>query len=155
MQHRHTTSQPPPSPSAPHVRLVEWPDVMVDRYGTDPWDRTVERDWLPLIGPTAVLLLRHAVQRLDDGGDDLDLLFAAAMLGVRRDRLTRSIDRLVMFRLVRRSGDALAVRRRLPPLTSRQQHRIATQLAKARQIDAPTTQLSSPSGTDRASGSAR
>ncbi len=65
-------SRPPlrPAPSRrkpmPATLLIKpWNDPVVDTLGHDPRSRYVETFWLPTLGPTALLLLRHLADRFD------------------------------------------------------------------------------------------
>jgi hypothetical protein len=109
------------------LRLTEWPDEAVAARGVDPWDRYVDHHWLPLIGPTATALLRHAIECLHEGRDVLEPRATARALGVGANRLERSIVRLASFHLVAVSGDVVAVRRLVPPLSERQLRRVRPQ----------------------------
>ena len=47
------------------LTIKPWPDPVVDTLGHDPRSRYVETFWLPTLGPTALLLLRHLADRFD------------------------------------------------------------------------------------------
>ena len=63
--------------TTPTINIVPWPDPILDRVGHDPRSRYVERFWLPTLGPTARLLLRHLADRFDEDPDGLTLPVAA------------------------------------------------------------------------------
>ena len=44
---------------------LPWPDAVLDTVGHDPRSRYAERFWLPTLGPTALLLLRHLAAQFD------------------------------------------------------------------------------------------
>lgn len=81
----------------------------------------VERYWLPVLGPSAVWLLRRIADGFDahPDGFDLDLAEAAAALGLagQARRVQRTCERLVAFNVAQyREEGVLAVRRALPAL---------------------------------------
>ena len=71
----------------------------------------VERWWLPHLGPTSLLLLRHLALRVDARGTyTTEVEDLAQMLGVSTRTgtetvLARSFDRLCRFRVARETGD--------------------------------------------------
>lgn len=101
------------------LRVAVWDDPMVDPQGMDVRSGYVERFWLPVLGPSAVLALRFLADRLDrsPGGLAVDLEEAARSLGVggtasRHAPLRRALERCVRFGLARpRGSGALEVRR--------------------------------------------
>lgn len=108
------------------LQLVPWVDPLVDRLGHDARSAYVETFWLGVLGPSATWLLRRAVAWLEASPDgvlvDLDELAGSLGLGGRGGRrlpFYRALDRCVLFGMVQRLGDQLAVRRRLPPLPAR------------------------------------
>jgi hypothetical protein len=109
------------------IRIQPWTDPVIDTIGHDPRAPYPERFWLPTLGPTALLLLRHLAHRFDraPGGFALDLAEASRCLGLgerggRSSPLARSLGRLVQFDLAEEHGDdALAVRRHVPPINRR------------------------------------
>ena len=48
------------------VRVVPWPDPVVEEHGHDPRSAYVERYWLGLLGPTATWLVRRLASLVDD-----------------------------------------------------------------------------------------
>jgi len=109
------------------VRIVAWPDPVVDRLGYDPRSLYVETYWLGILGPTSTWLMRRLVAGLEEhpSGFDLDATEAALALGLgdrsgRNSPFRRAMARCVKFEVARHEGLAmLAVRRRLPPLPQR------------------------------------
>ena len=106
-----------------------WPDDLIDALGHDPRSAYVERFWLGVLGPTSTWLLRRLAAGLDESpaGFDLALADTARSLGIgghgRSSSFMRTLGRIVQFDLARvdiaGDGVAVAVRRRLPPLTRR------------------------------------
>ena len=127
-----------PIPELPPTSLavISWDDPIVDELGHDPRSPYVERFWLGILGPSTTWLVRHLVARLDEEpqGFPLDLVSTAALLGLgsrggRNAPLIRSLARCCQFGVAVFSGrDTLAVRRRLPPLTEHQVHKLPPQL---------------------------
>jgi hypothetical protein len=115
------------------VLIRPWPDPVIDTLGHDPRAPYPERFWLPTLGPTALLLLRHVAHRFDREPDGFTLRLAETSrclgLGERDGRsspLARSLGRLVQFDLAASEdeGAALAVRRHVPPINRRHVRRL-------------------------------
>lgn len=110
------------------LHVVAWPDPVIDTLGFDPRSSYVERYWLGILGPSTTWLLRHLASELEarPDGVDLDLSETARSLGLgarggRNSPFVRALTRLAQFDLARPHGDgALALRRRVPPLSLRQ-----------------------------------
>src|ERR1041385_1516538 len=68
-------SNPPGGPVSETIRILPWPDPVIDTLGHDPRAPYPERFWLPTLGPTALLLIRHIAHRFDRApeGFTLDL----------------------------------------------------------------------------------
>lgn len=119
-RHRRT-----PALDGPILRVVEHHDPALSG-APGVADPAFERFWLPIIGPSAALAVRFVDRELDrhPRGSNLDLDDMATSLGLafrpgRGCSLERAISRCVLFGLARMRGDALAVRRRIPPLPLR------------------------------------
>ena len=124
-----------------------WPDPVIDQLGYDPRSHYVETYWLGILGPSTAWLLRRIVAGFDeleeadadDGCYELDLLDTARCLGLgerigRSSPLARALGRLVQFDMATLDGDgALAVRRKVPPLTRRQVVRLPASLQASHQ----------------------
>jgi hypothetical protein len=114
-------------PTADVVRVVPWPDAVIDRLGYDPRSLYVETFWLGILGPTSTWLMRCFAAGLDQhpSGFALEAADTARALGLgertgRNSPFRRAMARCVKFEVARReSADSLAVRRRLPPLPRR------------------------------------
>jgi hypothetical protein len=123
----------------------------MDTLGFDPRSSYVETFWLPTLGPTSVLLLRHLAARLDREPQGFELVLAdtsqALGLGARDGNsspLMRCLARLVQFDVACDDGrGTLAVRRHVPPVNRRHIRRlpVALQAAHAEWVQA---QLSEP-----------
>ncbi len=133
------------------VSIISWPDPVIDTLGFDPRSLYVETFWLPTLGPTSVLLLRHLAGRLDHEPNGFDLAIADTSqslgLGAREGNsspLVRSLARLVQFDLACDDGrGTFAVRRHVPPVNRRHVRRlpVALQAAHAEWVQ---TQLAEP-----------
>jgi hypothetical protein len=115
-----------------HLRVTPLSDPVIDLLGHDLRSAYVERFWLPILGPTTVLLLRRLGARLDEHpeGFDLPLLDTAAAMGLgnkggRNAPFLRAIARSTKFKITQRAGTSgLAVHRRVAPLTRIQVERL-------------------------------
>lgn len=130
-------SNSPAGPAFPHdtVAVRTWLDPVVDNLGHDPRSPYVERFWLAVLGPSCLLLLRrlaHGLEQSPDGFEFVSAQWAAEMglakKGGRNGPFWRALERGCRFRAMQRNGDVLAVRRRLPPLSSRQAARLPSHL---------------------------
>lgn len=120
------------------VRVTPWDDPLLDQFGHDPRSPYVERFWLAVLGPSATWLLRSFAHRFDaePDGFTLDLKDTAKALGIgarggANGALYRTLERVMAFGFAHyRDHDALAVRRRMAPLTRRQQQRLPNALQR-------------------------
>ena len=114
------------------LTIVPWPDRVLDTVGHDPRSRYVETFWLPTLGPTAVLLLRHLAARFDTNPTGIELVVAttsrALGLGHRDGNsspVVRTLERLAQFGFaIDDDRGTVAVRRNLPPVNPRHLHRL-------------------------------
>jgi len=126
----------------PAVRVLPWPDPLVEAAGHDPRSPYVERYWLGVLGPTATWLVRRLAERLDaePDGFDLDLAALAAELGVghkggRQAPFLRTLERCARFGLLEIRPYGIRVRRRLPELSALQIERLPPHLRRSHQQD--------------------
>lgn len=132
---------PPSAPSTPPdppetIRVVAWPDPVIDRLGYDPRSLYVETFWLGVLGPTSTWLIRRFAAGLDDdpSGFDLPLEDTARALGLggrsgRHAPFRRALLRCVTFEVAKPLGPTtLAVRRKVPPLPRRHLQRLPLSL---------------------------
>lgn len=118
------------------IHITPLHDPVVDLLGHDMRSAYVERFWLPVLGPTTTLLLRRIAVGLDEhpSGFDLPLLDTAAALGLgnksgSNSPFLRALARATKFKVAQAVGHgALAVRRRVAPLTRTQIERLPTPL---------------------------
>lgn len=119
------------------LRIAPWPDPVVERSGFTPRSAYVERCWLPVLGPSALLLVRRAGDLLmaHPEGCEIDTAATARALGLggaggRHAPFPRAIGRCVRFGVARPLGTTagegdgppspvLAFRRMLAPLPAR------------------------------------
>jgi hypothetical protein len=101
-------------------------DPVIDAVGYDARSPYVELFWLPILGPSSVLLMRRIADWLDEspGGFPLAIRPAASELGLGHNGgtnspMVRTLGRLVMFQMAQVVGDTYRVRRRVPPLARR------------------------------------
>ena len=127
----HEMTTPELLDAVPHPRTLQvrpWEDPVLERLGHDPRSSYAERFWLPLLGPSAVLLTRQLADRLDAEPDGFALAAeeSSRALGLgdpngRRSAFSRTVARLVQFRIVHLDAeDVLLTRRRLPGLSRTQ-----------------------------------
>jgi hypothetical protein len=143
-----------------------WPDPWREANGFGPHSAYVELVWSGRLGPTATLLYRRlggVVRACPDGATlDVDDLRAGLGLGQADGRwgaLSRSVGRLVLFGAARWDGEALEVRRALPPVPTSSLGRLgptaqrvhAGELARLRRPPEPEPELQPP-GPSRALG---
>ncbi|MEO7556920.1 MAG: hypothetical protein ABIV94_10010 [Acidimicrobiales bacterium] len=119
--------------ASPTLTVRPWPDEVIDRVGHDPRSAYVERFWLPLLGPSSVVLLRRLAHELDDQPAEVCLPLEPTArslgLGIRGGRgstFVKTLERCRQFQLVHVEADGRTVlaRRKLPPLNRGQVGRL-------------------------------
>ncbi len=121
------SSREPADTVSDRMRVVAWPDPVIDKLGYDPRSLYVEKFWLGILGPTSTWWLRRIAAAFDehpDGFDfDVDVMARSLGLGGRAGRhspFQRAITRCVRFGVARHvDSSKMAVRRRIPPLPRR------------------------------------
>ena len=105
--------------------------------GFDARSAYVERYWLAVLGPSALLALRRVADWLDDrpSGIEMSLEDLARTLGLgrrtgRHAAIVRTLRRLTEFDIATVAGDRYAVRSLLPPLSIRYRRRLPRYLAE-------------------------
>ena len=132
---RDTTEEP----GSTHLTVRPWWDPTLAVAGFDPRSAYAERFWLPVIGPSTLLLLRRFARGLEElpTGFRVSMLDTGRAMGLgagtgRRSPVNRTIDRACTFGLARRTGEEeLEVRTHLPRLTARQMDRLPVVLRRA------------------------
>ncbi len=134
------------------IKVTPWPDPVLDVLGHDPRSWYAETFWLPTLGPTALLLMRHLADRFERSPRGVELpvaeTSAALGLGAREGHsspLMRSLGRLRQFELACSGDDdsTIAVRRTLPPVHRRHVRRLPAAL-QARHQDWTASQHGAP-----------
>ena len=118
------------------IRVMPWPDPVLDAIGHDPRSWYVETFWLPTLGPTALLLMRHLADRFERTPEAVELPVAdtAAALGLgpregNSSPLIKTLTRLQQFELAAAEDETtIAVRRALPPIHRRHVRRLPAAL---------------------------
>lgn len=146
----------PTIPATGVLRVVPWPDPVIDKLGFDPRSHYVEAYWLSTLGPSTTWLLRRLAHGLDESPDgfELDLSECAREIGLgdkggRHSPFARSLARLVQFEIAQwQAVDVtLAVRRHVPPLNRRQVLHLPDTLRvrhddwQQRQLEAPPAEV--------------
>ena len=131
------------------IQVVPWPDPILDVIGHDPRSWYAETFWLPTLGPTSLLLLRHLADRFerDPAGVELPVADTAAALGLgpregQHSPLMRSLGRLQQFELAcHETPERISVRHALPPVHRRHVRRLpaALQATHAEWLNAQET----------------
>ena len=134
------------------IRVKPWPDPVLDVLGHDPRSWYAETFWLPTLGPTALLLMRHLADRFEQTPEGVDLPVAdtAGALGLGpkegpNSPLMKSLIRLHKFELACTDDEAttISVRRSLPPVQRRHVRRLPAPL-QARHAEWVAGQTNSP-----------
>ena len=119
------------------IRVKPWPDPVLDVLGHDPRSWYAETFWLPTLGPTALLLMRHLADRFERTPEGVDLPIAdtAGALGLAPSEspnspLLKTLGRLHKFELACTDDEArtISVRRSLPPVQRRHVRRLPAPL---------------------------
>jgi len=134
------------------IRVTPWPDPVLDVLGHDPRSWYAETFWLPTLGPTALLLMRHLADRFERTPEGVDLPVAdtAAALGLgprdsQNSPLMKSLARLHQFELACTDDESttISVRRSLTPVQRRHVRRLPAPL-QARHAEWVAGQTNSP-----------
>ena len=120
------------------VVIRPWIDPIVESIGYEPSSRYVELFWLGVLGPSATWLLRRIVDGFEayPEGYEIDLVETAAALGLsftpgKHGPFPRALQRCVLFGLASNTFHGLAVRRLIPPLSTRHLDRLPPHLRAA------------------------
>jgi len=139
------------------LTIHPWADPVVDTVGHDPRSLYAETFWLPTLGPTSLLLLRHLATKFDERPGPLELIVADASqaLGVGERNgssspIVRALARLETFDLACSDGhETVAVRRNLPPTPRRHVRRLPAGLQALHAEWAQTRLAEAPYATMR------
>lgn len=107
------------------VCAIPHPSRVVHRAGFDLGSSYVERCWTPVLGCTAVMLLRRLAVEMDDAERfSIDEDGLAAALGLIPSRLAHTVNRLVQFGFAEWRDGELCVPTTVPPLSNGQLPRL-------------------------------
>lgn len=107
------------------ITVTRWWDPIVDAHGNPARSAYVERFWLPVLGPTATLLLRRLVFEVEAHGHVAVVLpHLAQSMGLsfrvgRHSPFTKALCRLQQFGLMRVTATGLEVRCTIPDVPRR------------------------------------
>ncbi|MGI8662386.1 MAG: hypothetical protein ACR2LQ_04135 [Acidimicrobiales bacterium] len=127
----------------PRLTVRPWPDEVIDRLGHDPRSAYVERFWLPLLGPSSIVLLRRLASELEDHPAEVSLPMEGTArslgLGIKGGRgstFLKTLERCRQFQLVHVEDDGatLLARRKLPPLNRGQQSRLPDEVRNQHEL---------------------
>jgi hypothetical protein len=118
--------------------VVPWIDPIVDEVGFDVFSRYAEMFWLPIMGPSAMWILRRIVMGFAEfpGGYEMDTEEIALAVGLSFTQgancpFTRALRRCQWFGAAQSVQGGLAVRIKLPPVSRRQVQRFPTGLKQS------------------------
>ena len=130
-----TTKHPATIVDTDVITLIPWTDHRRDAFGHDLRSAYVEQFWLGTLGPSTTWFLRHCASALENADDAaVNLRETACALGIgfeggSRSAMLKTVARACRFRAARAVGSTtLAVRLRLPQLSTRQLHRLPASL---------------------------
>ncbi len=111
------------------LEVAPWADPIVEKVGMQPASLYAEYFWLPILGPTAFLLLRRVTLELKQNPSGTQIMLhelnnelGLGPRGGKHGPLWRALLRTKHFGLTMLVGHTLYIRTRLPPLN---QHQIA------------------------------
>ena len=138
----------------PTIVVVPWIDPVVDAAGASLFSRYVELYWLPVLGPSALWILRRIVMGFETfpAGYELDCAATANDMGLSftqspNNSFTRSLQRCLYFGALQPHQGGLAVRCYLPAISKRHLQRLSPALREVHEAWNPGNM----SGDDTAS----
>jgi hypothetical protein len=138
----------------PAIVVVPWVDPVVDAAGASLFSRYVELYWLPVLGPSALWILRRVVMGFETypEGYELDCAATANDIGLSfsqspNNSFTRSLQRCLYFGALQPHQGGLAVRCYLPAVSKRHLQRLSPALREVHEAWNPGNM----SGDDTAS----
>jgi len=118
--------------------VVPWLDPIVDEVGFDVFSRYAEMFWLPIMGPSALWIMRRIVMGFAEfpGGYEMDTEEIALAVGLSFTQgancpFSRALRRCQWFGAAQSVHGGLAVRIKLPPVSRRQIQRFPTSLKQS------------------------
>jgi hypothetical protein len=132
------TTQPtvsPPSLVSEPLTVYPWTQPRFEQWGHHIHSDYVERFWLPVLGPSSIVLARHIGANFDEGGTayECDTHTMAASIGTSPSQLVRVIHRLVSFGQATYNPGSrriLALRTHWAPLSAHSIKRLPAHLAE-------------------------
>ncbi|MDA8025603.1 MAG: hypothetical protein M0T78_03550 [Actinomycetota bacterium] len=120
------------------VAVSHWPDQLIETFGFNAGSHYVEHFWLPILGPSCVILMRRLDRLAREGAlaSPVMLKDLSAEVGLGSPNgygmsITRTINRLIQFDMGKVvGGSTVAVRTHLPPLNYKQQLRLPEHVAR-------------------------
>lgn len=119
----------------PNIVVVPWNDPVVDEGGASVFSRYAELYWLPILGPSALWILRRMVMGFESFplGYELDCATTATDMGLRfspspNNSFSRSLQRCLYFGALQLHQGGLAVRCYLPAISKRHLQRLSPAL---------------------------
>lgn len=130
------------NPAAPVLVVEALPDSVVEAMGHDPRSAYAHDYWLPILGPSALAVIRKLIERLEADGErtTVDVAELAASVGLgssttvtRNSRIVATLNRLCQFGLAEAHGGPndvtlYRVRTAWAPITRRQAERLPAHL---------------------------
>ncbi len=112
-----------------NLTISRWADPVLEAAGMPVTSRYVEVFWLPVLGPSAIWMLRHCSYHTADGDYTVDTDTLAVRLGIGRgcgnhSPVIRTLRRLVDFGCGHHAGTRWAVATHLPQLPGRHLRRL-------------------------------
>ena len=118
--------------------VVPWLDPIVDEVGFDVFSRYAEMFWLPVMGPSAMWIMRRIVMGFAEfpGGYEMDTQEIALAVGLSFTQgancpFSRALRRCQWFGAAQSVQGGLAVRIKLPPVSRRQIQRFPVSLKQS------------------------
>ena len=119
----------------PTIVVVPWSDPVVDEDGASVFSRYAELYWLPILGPSALWILRRIVMGFEESphGFELDCATTATDMGLRfslspNNSFSRSLQRCLYFGALQVHQGGLAMRCYLPAISKRHLQRLSPAL---------------------------
>ena len=120
------------------VVVSHWPDQLIETFGFNAESQYVEHFWLPILGPSCIILMRRLDRLTREGAlaHSVALKDLSAEVGLGSPNgygmsITRTVNRLIQFDMGKVvGGNTVAVRTHLPPLNYKQQLRLPEHVAR-------------------------
>ncbi len=128
----NTTTSPPTGVTEP-ITVYPWSQPRFEQWGHHLRSEYVEQFWLPILGPSCLVLARHIGTNFDESTTayESDTHTMARSIGVAPSQLARVINRLATFGIATCSPGprrVLALRTHWAPLSAHAAQRLPTHL---------------------------